>query len=147
MRRWLGGAATLAAVGGLAAATMLASQAASPPPPDGDATRLVTGGSLTPQGRRTDIGSFPANIALSPGGRYVLVTDSGFRESLSVLQADNGQLVSRLDWNGPSPIFAKKKKALYYGLVCGRTEGGRRSTRHAARREPSPFSVWAPTGR
>ena len=55
-----------------------------------DTTRLVTGKRLTPQGQQTDVGSFPANLVLSPDGNYVLVTNTGFREYLSVLRASDG---------------------------------------------------------
>lgn len=85
---------------------------------------LPTGKRLTPTGTQTEVGSFPVNAILSPDGRFILVTDCGARESLSILRASDGQLVSRLDWNAPSPIFKKKKTALYFGLVCGAAQNG-----------------------
>jgi YVTN family beta-propeller protein len=71
---------------------------------------LVTGKWITPEGQQQTVGSFPTNMALSLDGKYVVVTDTSFREYLSVLDADTGELVSRLDFNG-------SKKALYYGLA------------------------------
>jgi len=89
-----------------------------------NSTQLVTGKRLSPLGRQTDVGSFPANAVLSPDGRFAIISDAGARESLSVLRASDGSLVSRLDWNGPSPTFPGKKRALYFGLVCGQTRNG-----------------------
>ncbi len=86
--------------------------------------QLVTGKLLTPTGTQTPIGSFPANMVVSPDGRFILVTNAGMREYLSVLRASDGALVSRLDWNGASPIFKNKKQALYFGLVCGAPQDG-----------------------
>ena len=120
MRVKLIAAATLAVVG--AAAAMAAPQAPSvaldPNIP------LVTGKRLTPEGAQTNVGSFPSNLVLSPDGKYILVTNSGFREYLSVLRASDGQIVSQLDFNRSSAVIKKKKEALYYGLACGKTEGG-----------------------
>jgi len=86
--------------------------------------QLPTGKRLSPVGAQTNVGSFPVNAVLSPDGRFVLVTDSGARESLSVLDASDGKTVSRLDWNGKSPVFPGKKQALYFGLVCGTPQNG-----------------------
>ena len=97
-------------------------QAADTPAPD--AGRLVTGETLTPSGTQTPIGSFPDHLVLSPDGRYVLATNTGFREYVSVLDASTGRLVSRLDFNAPSAVLPKKKQALYFGLVCGPTRAG-----------------------
>lgn len=71
---------------------------------------LVTGRWITPEGFQQEVGSFPTNMALSPDGKYVVVTNTSYREYLSVLDSDSGALVSRLDFNG-------NKKALYYGLA------------------------------
>jgi len=89
-----------------------------------NSTQLVTGKCLSPLGTQTDVGSFPANAVLSPDGRFAIVSDAGARESVSVLRAGDGSLVSRLDWNGPSPTFPGKKRALYFGLVCGAARNG-----------------------
>ena len=71
---------------------------------------LVTGKWITPEGQQQPVGSFPTNMELSPDGKYAIVTNTSFREYLSVLNADTGEMVSRVDFNGG-------KKALYYGLV------------------------------
>ena len=78
---------------------------------------LVTGKWITPEGTQQPVGSFPANLVLSPDGKYAVATNTGFRQQLSVLDADSGELVSRVDFNG-------KGEALYYGLAFAR-QGGR----------------------
>jgi len=108
----------------LSGALLLASHASQGRAAPSNSTQLVTGKRLSPLGRQTDVGSFPANAILSPDGRFALVSDAGARESLSVLRAGDGSLVSRLDWNGPSPAFPGKKRALYFGLVCGQAQNG-----------------------
>ncbi|MCW3060996.1 MAG: beta-propeller repeat protein, partial [Capsulimonas sp.] len=122
MRRiqWIA-AGALAAIG--AAAVMAATPIAPVTPPKDANLPLVTGKKLTPEGRQTNVGSFPANLILSPDGKYILVTTAGMREYLSVLRASDGALVSRLDFNKKSTLVDNKQD-LYYGLVCGKTEGG-----------------------
>lgn len=117
-------AAILAALGASAAVVAAALQSWPASSQLTPAPRLVTGKSLTPQGTQTAVGSFPANLVLSPDGRFVLVTNSGAREYLSVLRASDGQMVSQLDWNAPSPVFKGKKQALYFGLACARAPDG-----------------------
>ncbi len=118
-------AALLAALGATAAVVAAALQPPSSTARAGQATSpLVTGKRLSPVGAQTLVGSFPANMVLSPDGRFVLVTNTGAREYLSVLRAGDGQLVSQLDWNGPSPVFPKKKQALYFGLACSSAPDG-----------------------
>ena len=89
-----------------------------------DAGRLVTGETLTPSGQQTPVGSYPDHLVLSPDGRYVLATNTGFRQYVSVLDAETGKVVSQLDFNGPSAVLKRSKQSLYYGLVCGPAEGG-----------------------
>jgi YVTN family beta-propeller protein len=72
--------------------------------------QLVTGKWITPEGNQTPVGSFPANMAVSPDRKFVIVTNTGFRQQLSVLNADTGELVSRFESNGA-------RAALYFGLT------------------------------
>src|SRR5579871_4678481 len=58
---------------------------------------LVTGKTITPQGTQTNVGSFPANMILSPDGEYLIVTNTGYREFLSVLSTKDGHLVSQVE--------------------------------------------------
>lgn len=132
---------TLAALAiGASAGAVTALAVTSDSSPATDATRLITGKRVTPEGTQTNVGSFPANLVLSPDGQYILVTNTGAREYLSVLRASDGQLVSQLDWNAASPVFNKKKQALYYGLVCGRTENGL-TTVYASRGAEGTISI------
>ena len=75
--------------------------------------QLPTGKSIDPSGSQTDVGSFPAAMALSPDGKYLAVSNTGFREQISILDASTGALVSHLDFNiGPG----RGKASLYIGL-------------------------------
>ncbi|BDI29728.1 hypothetical protein CCAX7_17790 [Capsulimonas corticalis] len=114
--QWIAAAALIAAT----AAVMAAPKTPAPTPAN---LPLVTGKTLTPEGAQTNVGSFPANLALSPDGKYILVTTAGMREYLSVLRVADGRLISRLDFNKHSTVV-DNKQALYYGLVCGKTENG-----------------------
>jgi len=106
---------------------------------------LVTGKRITPEGTQTNVGSFPDNLVLSPDGRYILVTNTGFREYLSILRSADGKLVSRLDFNKPSGVFPKKKESLYYGLAFGKTTDGV-TTVYASRGGEGMISVLALDG-
>ena len=64
-----------------------------------DATRLVTGKSITPLGDHTNVGSYPTSGILSPDGKYFLVSDCGAREYLSSISVADGSLVSQVDYN------------------------------------------------
>ncbi len=75
-----------------------------------------TGRLLTPTGQQTNVGSFPANMALSPDGKYIAVTNTGFRQYLSILSADDGHLVSQLPFI-PAANDRSDKTSLYYGLA------------------------------
>ena len=79
---------------------------------------LSTGKFLTPLGQQADVGSFPANMILSPDGKWLVVTDTGAREFLSILSATTGRTVSQIAvGNGPG----RDKPALYFGLAFGPT--------------------------
>ena len=112
-RQWI--ALSVAAAGvcvGLAAARGGRQNAALPP--------LSTGKLITPQGEQTRVGSYPANMILSPDGKWLVVTDTGAREFLSVLDAGSGKLVSQIAvGNGPG----RAKPALYFGLAFGPPAG------------------------
>lgn len=80
---------------------------------------LPTGKLITPVGTHTPIGSFPVNMLLSPNGKYVVVTNSGYRQFLSVLNAEDGKVVSQIQVGG-----GRDKSGLFYGLTFGPSEGG-----------------------
>ena len=76
---------------------------------------LITGKFVAPSVVATaGIGSFPCNSILSPNAKYVIFTNAGFREQLSVVEAATGKLVSRVEFNGGE---RGDKDGLYYGLA------------------------------
>lgn len=75
--------------------------------------RLVVGRFISPQGEQTEVGSFPVNMALSPDGRFLVVTNVGFRQQLTVIDAANGQVTDRV----PFLASSKGDTSLYYGLA------------------------------
>jgi YVTN family beta-propeller protein len=77
-------------------------------------TQLPTGKFIKPIGESVDVGSYPANMAVSPDGKYVVVTNTGFRQQLSVLDALTGALKDKVEFNlGPKG----EQLSLYYGLA------------------------------
>jgi YVTN family beta-propeller protein len=79
---------------------------------------LPTGKHLAPIGAQIGVGSFPANMALSPDGKWIAVTDTGFRQHLSILSAQDGHLAAQLPFN-PSEQNEDDHTSLYYGLAFG----------------------------
>ena len=63
------------------------SSAAGPPT---DSYQLPNGWRLTPAGRHLGVGTMPLNMALSPDGNYMLVTNNGYAEH-SVMIVDTGE--------------------------------------------------------
>lgn len=86
---------------------------------------LVTGKHITPQGKQINVGSFPANMLLSPDGRYVVVTNTGYRQLLSVLSAEDGRIVSQIEVGAQREAGAVRREGLYVGLVFGPSSGGK----------------------
>ncbi|NLH99685.1 MAG: hypothetical protein GX446_09375 [Chthonomonadales bacterium] len=75
---------------------------------------LPTGKLITPRGTHTAVGSLPANMAAVHNGRYVVVSNVGFRQALTVIRTSDGQIVSRIELNGTRD---SQKEGLYYGLA------------------------------
>ncbi len=88
------------------------------------AVPLVTGKFITPLGRQTNVGSFPANMLLSPDGRFVVVTNVGYRQFVSVLSATDGRLVSQIGFGARRTDGSDKREGLYYGLAFGPPSNG-----------------------
>ena len=70
----------------------------------------------------------PMNIALSPDGRFIVTTDTGYYESLWSIRTSDGKGVSHIDYsNRPSAIGAEtnppttrrvdESNGLYFGLA------------------------------
>lgn len=85
-----------------------------------NAVPLSTGKLITPLGTQTEVGSFPANMVLTPDGRHVIVANTGFYQFISVLSATNGKLISRIEVGKPDD---KKKEGIYYGLAFAGSSG------------------------
>jgi DNA-binding beta-propeller fold protein YncE len=83
---------------------------------------LPTGKRIAPVGTQTNVGSFPANMALSPDGKWIAVTDTGYRQLLSILSAQDGHLVAQLPFN-PGAENEDDHTSLYVGLAFGPTVG------------------------
>ncbi|MGO9124686.1 MAG: alkaline phosphatase family protein [Terriglobales bacterium] len=84
-------------------------------------TRLVTGKSITypPLGTQLNVGSLPMNIVLTPDGKHALVSDMGFEESLTVVNAQTGQFVSNVDYPNCNYCYYQNTNGLYYGIAFG----------------------------
>ena len=89
-----------------------------------DATpRLSTGRIIVPsKGTETAVGSLPMNVAVTPDGQFAVVSDMGFRESLTVIRLSDGTQTFKMGFpvqvgsNGKGG-FTFDKNGLYYGLA------------------------------
>ena len=95
------------------------------PAPQAAATPLATGKFITPLGRHTNAGSFPCNAVLSPDGKYIVITNTGFRQYLTVVRVADNRAISRIDFNGSAAEGSREKDGLYYGLAFGPTRNGK----------------------
>ena len=104
-------------------------------------TPLPTGKFITPLGTQTGVGNFPDNALLTPDGKFLVVTNTGSREFVSVLDARDGRLVSQAKVDGPRKDKPAKKKGLYYGLAFapGAKDG---YTLYASRGEEQAVGVY-----
>lgn len=73
-----------------------------------------TGHFITPAGTSEAVGSFPCNSLLTPDNRFLIVTDAGFRESLSVIDTASGKVVDSKNFDKG---IRGAKDSLYYGLA------------------------------
>jgi len=100
---------------------------------------LNTGKFITPATQSSwDVGNMPMNLALTAGGRYALVSDMGYHQSLWSIRTSDGKGVSHIDFeppkvkkakrpmkpggeddDAPTPPGSPKSNGLYYGLAVG----------------------------
>ena len=81
---------------------------------------LVTGKVITPPpGTRLNVGSLPMNIILSPDGKYALVSDMGFDQSLTSIDTKTGGFISNVDYPNCNYCSFQNTNGLYYGLAFG----------------------------
>jgi len=87
--------------------------------------RLVTGKSILwpPLGTQLNVGSLPMNIVLSPNGKYALVSDMGFDQSLTAINAKTGAFVSNIEYPNCNFCGFQNSNGLYYGLAFGSVNG------------------------
>lgn len=98
-------------------AVVLASALLAAIPAMAGSQTLVTGKQITypPLGSQQNVGSLPMNLVLSPDRRFAVVSDMGFRQSLTSLNAKTGDFVSNVDY----PNNLSFTNGLYYGLAFG----------------------------
>src|SRR4051794_17286480 len=91
---------------------------AQPDVPQTPGTQLISGRSIDPDASRSaqDVGSFPINIALAPGGKFAVTTGQGYRQHVWAVRTEDGKGVSQV--NFPNPTI-DKSNGLYYGLAFG----------------------------
>ncbi len=82
---------------------------------------LSTGKSLTYPflGTQLNVGSLPMNIILSPNGQYALVSDTGFDQYLTSVNASTGAFVSNVSYPNCNYCPYQTTNGLYYGLAFG----------------------------
>jgi DNA-binding beta-propeller fold protein YncE len=83
--------------------------------------QLPTGKTISwpPLGTQLNVGSLPMNIILSPNGQYALVSDMGFDQSLTAINASTGGFVSNIDYPNCNYCPYQTTNGLYYGLAFG----------------------------
>ncbi len=77
---------------------------------------IATGKILTPPPTSAEVASFPANMVASPDGKWLVLTNTGFRQQLSVLDRRDGRLVSRREFNGLGRNGSPREQ-LYFGIA------------------------------
>jgi YVTN family beta-propeller protein len=80
------------------------------------ADRTPVGRPIFPLGDQTGVGSFPTNMILSANGKFLIVTNTGYRENMSVLSVATGKVVSQLPEG--SAKSASHGANLYFGLAA-----------------------------
>ena len=75
--------------------------------PAGDGTAVTPlGMRVTPAGTQTRLGDLPLNAALSPDGRWLLVTNDGQAvQSLQVVDTHTADVVQTLDYRSPEALY------------------------------------------
>jgi hypothetical protein len=93
--------------------------------------RLVTGKNISwpPLGTQLNVGSLPMNIVLSPDGKYALVSDMGFDQYLTSINAKTGGYVSNIFYDNCDYCYYQNTNGLYYGIAFGANGTVRRARR------------------
>ncbi|WP_284036767.1 bifunctional YncE family protein/alkaline phosphatase family protein [Neobacillus sp. 114] len=79
--------------------------------PQEDGTAVTTNGwHLTPAGKQVNLGNFPIGGALSPDGKYIVVSNAGIgTQSLQVVDTEKKEVIQTISYDWP--------EALYIGVV------------------------------
>ncbi|MBS1721736.1 MAG: hypothetical protein JSS66_01885 [Armatimonadetes bacterium] len=75
---------------------------------------VSVGREIHPVGDHVGVGSYPIHFAVSPDGRYMVVSTMGFREHLSLIRLSDGKLLDQVDYNGKD---GDQEKGMYFGLA------------------------------
>src|SRR5438874_6607840 len=109
--------------------------------------RLVNGKIITqpPVGTVTEVGSFPANMALHPGGKFAVSCAMGFQGRLTSLSTETGAAVSSVQFNVSQQNFYY---GLYYGLAAGPLQSDGSCTLYASQALNNTIAIlrWAGDG-
>lgn len=73
-----------------------------------------TGKIIAPIVKGTPVGSYPVQMRLSPNGNFLVITNTGFRQQLTVVDTRTGGIVATKTFN--STLSGRKKESLYWGL-------------------------------
>ena len=72
----------------------------------GSTGRTTVGQLLTPAGQLTTLGDLPLNEALSPDGRYLIVSNNGQgTQSLQVIKTATGKVVQTIPYKSPESLY------------------------------------------
>jgi YVTN family beta-propeller protein len=72
---------------------------------------LNTGKFISPATQSSaDVGNMPMNLALTPDGRYALVSDMGYHQSLWSIRTSDGRGVSHINFEPPKEKKAKRSQ-------------------------------------
>ena len=75
-------------------------------PISGSTGRTTVGQLLTPAGQLTTLGDLPLNEALSPDGRYLIVSNNGQgTQSLQVIKTATGKVVQTIPYKSPESLY------------------------------------------
>jgi DNA-binding beta-propeller fold protein YncE len=87
----------------------------------GQSRQLITGKSIywPPLGTQLNVGSLPMNVVLSPDGKYAIVSDMGFDQALTSVNAHTGTFVSQVDYPNCNFCDSQTTNGLYYGIAFG----------------------------
>ena len=78
-------------------------------------TLLPIGKYISPEGTHAEVGSYPLNMVLTNDGNYAIVTTSGFRQALSVVDVKTGAITSQFDYKNSSNN--PNNDGLYFGIA------------------------------